>query len=146
MTSAAVAIEIVAALSKKPRQARGVLPGCKGGAATTTGSGEGGSGSGAEAGERTSKAALRNRSARSSGRSSVKSSLRPAGTPSPRVSGKSGTSPAASGNDGVRPRATSRELNSDWIRPSSQKKKPAVQALVPARGLTIKNRLAGAWK
>src|ERR1022692_39612 len=113
MTSAAVAIEIVAALSKKPRQARGVLPGCAGRAATTTGGGEGGSGSGAEAVER---------------------------------SGKAGTSPAASGNDGVRPRATSRELNSDWMRPSSQKKKPAVQALVPARGLTIKNTLAGAWK
>src|ERR1017187_10017320 len=135
MTSAAVAIEIVAALSKKPRQTRGVLSGCAGRAATTTGGGEGGSGSGAEAVERSGKAALRNRSARSSGRSSVKSSLRPAGT-----------SPAASGNDGVRPRATSRELNSDWMRPSSQKKKPAVQALVPARGLTIKNRLAGAWK
>src|ERR1039458_2448580 len=52
MTSAAVAIEIVAALSKKPRQTRGVLPGCAGLAATTTGGGEGGSGSGAEAVER----------------------------------------------------------------------------------------------
>src|ERR1022692_4558930 len=39
MTSAAVAIEIVAALSKKPRQTRGVLPGCAGGAPTTTGGG-----------------------------------------------------------------------------------------------------------
>src|ERR1017187_8711814 len=56
MTSAAVAIEIVAALSKKPRQARGVLPGCAGGAPTTTGGGEGGSGSGAEAVERAGKA------------------------------------------------------------------------------------------
>src|ERR1039457_5822952 len=146
MTSAAVAIEIVAALSKKTRQARGVLPGCAGGAPPPTGGGGGGSGSGAEAVERSGKAALRNRSARSSGRSSVKSSLRPAGTSSPRVSGKSGTSPAASGNDGVRMRGPSRELNSDWMPPSSQKKKPAVQALVPGRGLTIKNTLAGAWK